>query len=61
MLKQMAALEIKIEDRIYHLVCDHSAPLGEVHDVLCRMKHHVVQKIQEIHEKEKPQEEKQDG
>lgn len=61
MLKQLAALEVKIEDRIYHLVCDHNSPLGEVHDALCRMKDHVVNRIKEAHEQEKAQGKPQEG
>lgn len=49
MLKQLAALEVKIGERIYRLLCDHDSPLGEVHDVLMQMKSHVVGKIQENH------------
>lgn len=57
MLKQLAALEVKIGDRIYKLLCDHDSPLGEVHDALVQFKSHVVEKIKAAHEAEKPKEE----
>lgn len=61
MLKQLTALEVKIEDRIYQLVCDPNSPLGEVHDVLSKMKAHVIDKIKSVQESEKPNEEKKNG
>jgi hypothetical protein len=45
MLKQKSILEVKIDDRLYEFQCDGAAPLGEIHDVLCRMKQYIVQRI----------------
>lgn len=45
MLKQKSILEVKIADRNYEFQCDGSAPLGEIHDVLCQMKQYIVQRI----------------
>lgn len=56
MLKTIAKLEHKIGDRIYHFICDHDAPLGEIHDALHNMKEFVVKKINEVHNAAKPEE-----
>lgn len=42
MIKTAARFEYKIGDRIYQFICDHDAPLGEVHDALTKFKSHVV-------------------
>lgn len=47
MIKNLTALEIEIGERIYKLICEVDSPLGEVHDVLTRMKHHIVNLINE--------------
>ena len=57
MLKQFAALEVKIGDRFYRLLCDADAPLGEVHDAIVQMRAHVVGKINEAHKAEQPKDE----
>lgn len=45
MLKNIARFEHKVGERIYHFICDHDAPLGEVHDALARFKSQVVSMI----------------
>lgn len=45
MLKPKNVLEVKIEDRIYQFLCAVDAPIGEIHDSLCKMKGFVVQHI----------------
>ena len=52
MLKNLSSLELKIGERIYKLMCDVDAPLGEVHDVLVQMKSYVVSRIQEAQKAE---------
>lgn len=34
MLKTLARLEHKVGERVYHLLCDHDAPINEVKDAL---------------------------
>lgn len=48
MLKQHAILEIEMNDRIYQLHLPPESPLGEVFDVLSKMRMFVVNKIQEV-------------
>jgi hypothetical protein len=52
MIKNLSALEIKIGERVYKLICEIDSPLGEVHDCLCQMKQHVIQRINEIQKAE---------
>jgi len=47
MIKNLTALEIKIGERIYRLICDVDSPLGEAHDVLLQMKGQVAKMISE--------------
>ena len=56
MIKNIAALEVKIGERLYRLICDADSPIGEVHDVLTKMKSHVVKMITDAHEASKPPE-----
>lgn len=42
MIKTKTVLEIQKGDKVYQLLCDPDAPLGELHDVLHAMKAHVV-------------------
>ena len=49
MIKNLTALEIKIGERIYRLICDIDSPLGEAHDVLLQMKGHVAKMISDAH------------
>lgn len=48
MIKNKIILEYKIDDRIYQMMMDSNAPLGEIFDVLCQMKSLIVSKINEI-------------
>lgn len=54
MIKSLSALEVKIGERIYRLICEIDSPLGEVHDAISQMKNYVVQRIKEAHEAEQP-------
>jgi hypothetical protein len=57
MLKSLSALEVKIGERAYKLICEGDSPLGEVHDVLCKMKSFVIEKILAAQKsEEKPEE-----
>jgi len=56
MIKNLTAVEVKMGERIYKLLCEIDSPLGEVHDVLCQMKAFVVKKINEAHAAEIPKE-----
>ena len=47
MIKNFVALEHKVDDRVYQFFCDPNAPLGEIHDAICKMKSYVVDKIVE--------------
>jgi len=49
MIKNLTTLEIKAGERVYKLLCEVDAPLGEVHDVITQMKAFVVNKINEAH------------
>lgn len=55
MIKTKAVIEIDLNDRIYTMECPNDAPLGEVHDAICMMKHVIVNRISEVHESEKKQ------
>lgn len=57
MIKNLSALEVRAGERIYKLVCEIDSPLGEVHDVLVRMRNFVVQRINESNEKDQPEKE----
>lgn len=48
MIKTVAKLEHKIGDRVYQFICDHDAPLGEVHDALTKFRSHVVGVINSV-------------
>lgn len=52
MIKNVTALEIKVNERIYKFLCEVDSPLGEVHDILSQMKNFVVERINKIHEQE---------
>lgn len=54
MLKNLAALEVKIGERFYRMMCEVDSPIGEVHDALCQMRNHVVQKIIDARNAEQP-------
>lgn len=47
MLIQKTYLEVKIGDRTYDLICHPDAPLGEVYDVLMKIKDYVIGRIVE--------------
>ena len=42
MKKTLTSIEIKIGERLYQLLVQSDAPLGELHDVLFQMKAHVL-------------------
>ena len=56
MIKNLTTLEIKAGERVYKLLCEVDAPLGEVHDVITQMKAFVVGKINEAHAASQPAE-----
>ena len=43
MIKFIARLEHKIGERLYHLHCDHDAPVSELKEALCQFLAHVTQ------------------
>ena len=49
MIKNLTALEIKVGERVYRMICDVDAPLGEAHDVLLQMKGFVAKMISDAH------------
>lgn len=57
MLKNIAKLEVKIGERLYHFFCDQDSPIGEIHDAITQMKGFVVNRILEVHESQKPKDE----
>lgn len=59
MIKTMIHMEVNKDDRKYAFFCDPTAPLGEIHDVLCMMKHEIVKQITDAHKKE--EESKKEG
>jgi hypothetical protein len=61
MLKPKNVLEVKVEDRIYQFICAIDAPIGEIHDALCKMKGFVVQHIAASNEAEKKAKEEMNG
>ena len=59
MFKQITQGLVKVGERSYWLLCDSDSPLGELHDALMQMKGHCVDRMIEIHKKEKEMAEKQ--
>ncbi len=53
MIKNISALEVKKEDRIYKLYVENDSPLGEVFDVLTQMRAFVFERIKAVEEAEK--------
>ena len=51
MIKNVAKFEYKVGERVYQFICDHDAPLGEVHDALGQFKSHVVSLINTANQK----------
>lgn len=49
MLLQKTFLEVKKLEKIYHLICDPTSSLGELHDVLAEMKDYIVGRINAAH------------
>lgn len=45
MIKQKVVLEVKVDDRIYEMSCSQDSPLGELHDVLMKMKGYTVDRM----------------
>lgn len=60
MLKQITALEVKLGERLYQLVCEADSPIGEVHDVLQQMKSYIVERINQAHADSLPKEPQMD-
>jgi hypothetical protein len=61
MIKPKSVLEIKIDERLYQLLCDNDAPLGAVHDALCQMRAFVVQRIVDLDKDKQKEEPKPEG
>lgn len=59
MFKQITMAELKIGERTYSLLCDSQSPLGELHDVLMKMKGEVVDKMIAAHKQEEEMSKKQ--
>lgn len=47
MITNLVSIDLKKGERVYRLICQIDAPLGEIYDVLCEMRGVVIQKIQE--------------
>jgi hypothetical protein len=43
MKKTLTSIEIKVGERLYQMLVQSDAPLGELHDVLFQMKAHVLE------------------
>lgn len=58
MIKNVASLEIKKEDRVYRIYVENDSPLGEVYDALTQMRAYVFERIKSVQEEEskKPEE-----
>lgn len=54
MLRQLAVLEVKMNERVYTLSLPNEAPLGEVHDVLFKMRTFVIERINEAQKVDEP-------
>lgn len=59
MFKQITIAEIKVGERVYSLLCDSQSPLGELHDVLMKMKGEVVEKMISAQKQEEEMSKKQ--
>lgn len=46
MKKLLTSIEIKVGERLYQMLVQQDAPLGELHDVLYQMKAHVLELMQ---------------
>jgi len=46
MKKTLTSIEIKVGERLYQMLVQSDAPLGELHDVLFQMKAHVLELMQ---------------
>lgn len=53
MIKNKIHLEVQVGERLYQLICDNEAPLGELHDAIQQIKNFVVNKIIEANNQEK--------
>lgn len=36
------SLEANINGRKYYLICEKDSPIGEIHDVMCMLKNHII-------------------
>ena len=59
MLKTGAQLEVKVGERNYILNVPSEAPLGEVHDVLYKMRSYVIDRINEAAKADTPKEQEE--
>jgi len=57
--KQITVAEVKVGERVYSLLCDSQSPLGELHDVLMKMKGEVVDRMIAAHKQEEEAAKKQ--
>lgn len=51
------SIKAEINGRDYFLICDKLSPLGEIHDVLCIYKNHIIQSMKNV---DKPEEKKEE-
>lgn len=51
MIKNLSQIEVKVNDRLYRLLCEVDSPLGEVYDVLILMRAMIVAKMSEADNK----------
>lgn len=58
MIKAKISIEIVKNERLYQLICDNGAPLGELYDVLNNMRGIVIQRANEDEADRKSAEEK---
>lgn len=59
MLKQAVNLEVKVGERTYQLNLPGDCPLGEVYDVLFKMRSYVVERINDAQKLDAPKEPEQ--
>lgn len=53
MLKSISKFEVEIGERKFSLLCESEATWGEVHDALVKLKLFVIQKMQELEQEPK--------
>jgi hypothetical protein len=60
MISNRSQLEVKKGERLYHLNCDPTSPLGELHDVLVEMRNHIIQVMMDRKDQEEQANKPQD-